>query len=184
MSGNISEIMGGGVQSAPDEHSGEFKPLPAGWYPVSVESAEIEETNAKTGFYLKLKIKVLSGHGANRVIFPMINMRNPNQKAEEIGQRQLAALGDACGIPSVSDTDQFLGKNLDVRLKIEPAKGNYSEDNKVQEYAKLGTKSSEDAVERPAYPQGPQQPAPAHSPPGQPAATQAPAKTGGMPWDR
>lgn len=185
--GELSRYVGEeGVESAPDEGGGDYGPLPAGWYPAGVESAEVKPNSKGTGHLLAVKFRILTGKGANKPIVERINVSHKSAKCQEIGLQKLSALGDACGMPRVADEDLLIGKHLDIRLKIEPTRTHngktYDADNAVSSYARLGTKSGEAKVERPAYPQGPQQPAPANSPSGQPAA--APAKTGGMPWDR
>ena len=190
MSGSISDLYGGqGVQSAPDEGGGDgdYKPLPAGWYPVSVETSEIKPNSNNNGMLLKVRFKVLSGKGQNRTIFETINLTNPSTQCQQIGVKTLGAFGDACNIPVVSGHEEFIGKHLDVRLKIEAGrtyKGKtYDADNKVCGYAKLGAESSKAAapIQRPAYPQAPaqQQGQPYQAP----AAAAAPAQ-GGMPWDK
>ena len=194
MSGGLSRFYGAeGVQSAPDEGGGggDYKPLPAGWYPATIEAAEVKENSKKTGHLLEVKLRILTG--SNKVIFERINVSNPSPKCEEIGRQKIGALGDACEIPVVKDEDLLLNRSLDVRLKIKPARTvggkTYSEDNEVTSYARLGKHSSK-APARPAYPQGPQNPAPAPKPQGQPyqapqqPAPAAPATKGGMPWDR
>ena len=50
---DIASVMGGAFR--PDSVDGAadgFEPLPAGWYPVDIDSAEMTETNAKDGYYI------------------------------------------------------------------------------------------------------------------------------------
>ena len=176
--GNIADLYGSAVDTnQPDAATG-FTPIPAGWYTVQVDSAEIRETRAKTGKFLHLELSIVGDKFAGRKLFPNINLINPNQTAMEIGQRELAAIGQACGIASLSDTDELLGSVIQARVKIKPAEGDYAEDNDVTAY-----KAVDGAV-----------PTPATHPPLTPADVAAviidtvvapsPGKAGKRPWDR
>jgi hypothetical protein len=181
--GNIADIYGGQAfdPNAVDDAATGFDPLPAGWYPVQIEDAEVKDTNAGTGKYLKLELTVLDNPKgfAGRKFFPKITLINPNATAMEIGQRELAALGQACGLMALSDSAEVLGKMIQVRVKVVDDK-QYGKDNEVTAYKALD--GAPPAAAAPA--QAPAQPAtaPARAP-AQPAA--APAATPGKrPWEK
>jgi hypothetical protein len=68
----------------------------------------------------------------------MINIKNPNPQAEEIGRQQLGEIMRAIGLAKVSDTDQLIGGSLSIKLKITPANGNYDASNSVSGFKSSG----------------------------------------------
>jgi hypothetical protein len=121
-----------------NERSGDFEPLPAGWYDVRITAAELKETNARTGQYIKLRYDVVGPTHQGRVVFGNLNIRNPNPKAEEIGRQQLGEIMRAVGLPRVDDTDQLIGKSLTIKLTIKPADAQYSAGNEVKGFKASG----------------------------------------------
>jgi hypothetical protein len=53
-----------------------------------------------------------------RVVFGSINIRNQSQKAEEIGRQQLGEIMRAIGLANVEDTDQLIGGQIQIKIKI------------------------------------------------------------------
>lgn len=178
MSGDISALYGQGIPTdQPDAATGEeFAPLAPGWYPVQIDSAEIKDTKAGTGKFLKLAFTVIGDTYNNRKLFTNINLVNQNPKAVEIGMRELCGLGQACGLATVQDCSEMIGKTIDVRVKIGKAKNGYDADNEIGAYALVGAKSSSaSAAPAPAAPAPAQTAAAAAAP-----AAAAPAK---LPWE-
>jgi len=172
--GDIADIYGQGFDTGSVEPSTGFGPIPAGWYPVEVEAAEVKDTKAGTGKYLWLELSIIGDQYNGRKLFANINLMNPNEKAVEIGMRELAALGLACGLAAITDSHELIGKTIECRVKVEAAKGDFDADNKVTAYRPLGGQQPAAAPAAPARnaaPQ-PQQPRP-----------QAPAP-GKRPWER
>lgn len=104
------------VNSLP-EGSG-YGTIPAGWYSVSLTKAEVKPTRAGTGEYINLMYTITGPTHQGRTVWGMINIRNPNQKAEEIGLQQLGELLRATGIAQLSDTDQLIRKELSIKVII------------------------------------------------------------------
>lgn len=151
--GNIAELYGNGFNTDVEDIADGFDILPAGWYSVEVEKAEIKDTKAGTGKYLHLQMVIIGEHFANRKLFTNINLINPNEKAVQIGQRELAALGQACGLSVLSDTDELLGKNIQVRVKVKKD-GNGVADNAVTAYKVGNVQQSipaQNTVQTPAH---------------------------------
>lgn len=113
------------------QSTGSFEPLPAGWYTVKVSGAELKSTKAGTGQYISVKYDVLGPSHQGRIVFGNLNIRNPSEKAEEIGRRQLGELMRAIGLPTVRDSDQLIGGELSIQLDIKPADGQYAASNNV-----------------------------------------------------
>jgi len=135
----------------------DFSPLPAGWYGVTITEAEVKKTNAGTGTYIKIRYDVTGPTHAGRVVFGNINNRNPNPKAEEIGNQQLGELMRAVGLARLEDTDQLIGKRLDIKLSIR-ASEQYGDSNDVKGFRSNGSAPSVASVSSAA-------PAPASKPP-------------------
>lgn len=198
MSGNIESIYGNPYDTSGDGMDS-FDPLPAGWYPAMIEEAEVVRTKAGDGWYLKLRFYILDQQYNGRRIFTNITLQNPNQKAEQFGQKALNSLGQALGIPAIRDSTQCLNGQCAIKLKIVHDE-KYGDNNEITGYKPLGSAPQQAApyqapIAPPlaqtnyappsqAYPQQPQQPAPpTYTPPPQQAPV-APPAAGGLPWKK
>jgi len=171
--GDIANVMGGAFYADQYEPKEDFEPLPAGEYPVSIDEAELKTTKAGTGRYVRLALTVIGEQYAGRKIFANINIKNPNQQAEEIGQRDLAAIAIAVDLMAVQDTTDLLGKQMIVKVKVKPGDGQYGPSNEVRAYKPLnGTTAKPKITAAPAQPRQ-----------AQPATTAAPAGNK-PPWMR
>ena len=115
----------------PADSGGNFEPLPAGWYQVTVAGAELKTTKAGTGEYISVRYDVVAPTHQGRVVFGNLNIKNPNPKAEEIGRQQLGNLMRAIGLANVSDTDQLIGGNCSIKLSIRKSE-QYGDNNDVK----------------------------------------------------
>jgi hypothetical protein len=113
------------------------EPLPAGEYPVVIERAEICETKAGTGKYLKLMYRVTGESFNNACVFGNLNIRNQNPKAESIGRQQLHGLMRAVGIAKMRDTDELIGRELKIKLVIKKDE-EYGDRNEVKNWKPVG----------------------------------------------
>jgi len=95
-----------------------YEPLPAGWYSAIIASAELRPTKAGTGEYIAVRYDITGPTHEGRVVFGNLNIRNPNPKAEEIGRQQLGDLMRSIGLSSVQDTDQLVGGQYQIKLKM------------------------------------------------------------------
>lgn len=100
-----------------------FDPLPAGWYDVNITGAELKDTKDGTGNYINVKYSVTGPSHQGRVVFGMLNLKNRNPKAEEIGRQQLGELMRACGLARVTDSDQLIGGRCAIKLNVETQEG-------------------------------------------------------------
>jgi len=150
---------------------GDFSPLPAGEYSVTIDGADLKQTKAGDGTYINLKMIVDGPTHTGRIVFSMLNIQNPSQKAEAIGRGQLGDILRILGIQAATfeDTDQLLGGQLCVKLAIKEAKDPYPAGNDVKSYKPLtgGTPAATPASRQAApAPQRQSAPAPAaKSPP-------------------
>lgn len=106
------------VNEMPEQSDGDFSPIPAGEYLVEIKSAEIKDTKAKTGQYINVRFDIIEGKYAKRVLFAIINIKNPSEVAEKIGRAQLGEIMRANNIATLQDTDQLIGATMLVRVSI------------------------------------------------------------------
>ena len=118
------------------ENTGDFAALPAGDYDVAIAKCELKESK-KGGDYFNFQFKVTGEKYRNRVVFGMITRKNSNETAERIGAEQLRKIMSACGIGSLTDTDQFIGCELVITLGQREYQGVMQ--NEVKNYKCAGT---------------------------------------------
>lgn len=123
------------AQQLPQSQS--FEPLPAGWYPVEIASAELRDTKAGTGKYMSVGYRVTGDAYGGRVVFGNINLRNPNPKAEEIGRQQLGDLMRAVGLARLTDTDELIGMVCQIKLAVRKDE-QYGDSNDVKAHKAFG----------------------------------------------
>jgi hypothetical protein len=115
-----------------------IEPVPAGWYSAQIVGAELCDTKAGTGQYVKVRYDIIGPAYQGRVIFGNLNIRNPNPKAEEIGRQQLGEIMAAIGLRQVQDTDELIGGQLEIKVAIrtDPS-GQYAPQNEVKGFRAL-----------------------------------------------
>ncbi len=124
----------------PQGNGGNFEPLPEGNYNASITQAELKNTNDGGGQYIKLRLDITGPSHQGRVIFSNLNIKNASAKAEEIGRQQLGDIMRAIGLAKVTDTDQLIGGNLNIKLAIRAARTDektgktYEASNEVKAY--------------------------------------------------
>lgn len=141
----------------PQGNGGNFDPLPAGWYTVTIGGAELKPTKAGNGQYIAVRYDVTGPTHQGRVVFGNLNIKNPNTKAEEIGRQQLGELMRAIGLAKVTDTDQLIGGSLEIKLAIRVSE-EYGNSNNVKGFKSLT--GSLPAASKPASEAAPKKAAP------------------------
>lgn len=130
-----------------------FDTIQAGWYKAQIEESDVKsKEQGKSG--LSSKYKILGPTSANRTFFDYINLRNPSADCEAIGRQSLGELLRAVGIPSLSNTDQLLGKTLEIFISRDPAKSDYDKEradkdgfvNKITRYRAINAQPSTGAA--------------------------------------
>lgn len=127
--------------------TGNFEPLPAGWYTAQITNAELKATKAGTGQYIAIRYDITGPTYQGRIVFGNLNIRNPNIKAEEIGRQQLGELMRAVGLAKVNNTDQLIGCNLQIKVDIRHQDG-YEPANEVRGYKAI----TGEGIPKPAMP--------------------------------
>jgi hypothetical protein len=102
----------------PTGSTGEYELLPEGLYSAMIAKAEVGQTKSGTGTKIDLRLDITGPTHQGRVIFAAINIRNQSAKAEEIGRQQLGEIMRAIGLPRLEDSDQLVGGQLQIKVKI------------------------------------------------------------------
>lgn len=119
------------VKDIPEQDG--FEPVPAGWYNARITEAEVKSTKAGTGSYIKVRYDITGPTHQGRVIYGNINLSNPNQQAEQIGIQQLGSLARAIGLEVISDSDQLINHDVQIKLSIKKdTSGQYNDSNDVK----------------------------------------------------
>lgn len=98
-----------------------YELIPEGWYNVTITKAELGNTKSGTGQKIDIRYDIIGPTQQGRVVFQAVNIRNQSQKAEEIGRQQLGEIMRAIGLAKVEDTDQLVGGQLCIKIKIREA---------------------------------------------------------------
>lgn len=151
------------LNELPDNESG-FEPVPAGEYQVEIKKVEAKETRNKDGMYFNFRLDILGPSNAGRIIFAIVNVKNASEKAQQIGQGQLKDIMRALNLQSVSNTDQFVGGKLTVKIDIEKSE-QYGNSNRVRAFKAIGGSVAPMAASNPILNASPAAPASAGSTP-------------------
>lgn len=92
--------------------------IPEGWYTVKITDAKLAPTRAGTGEKIDVRYDIMGPTQQGRVTFGSINIRNQNPTAESIGLQQLGEIMRAVGLDRIEDTDQLIGGELQIKIKI------------------------------------------------------------------
>lgn len=113
------------------EAPGDFEVFAAGTYPLELTETDIKATKAGTGELLTYKIRITGGELEDRLIFGQLNITNPNEIAQKIGQSEFLAMRTVVGVLEPEDTDELHFREFQGVVKITPAKGEYKAKNEV-----------------------------------------------------
>ncbi len=108
-----------------------FDLLPDGWYRAKITKAEVRATKDGTGQMIAVRYDIVGPTHQGRVIFGNINIRNKSSDAERIGREQLGSIMRAIGLKRLEDTDQLIGGELEIKVKTQPASGQYEARNDI-----------------------------------------------------
>jgi hypothetical protein len=137
------------VNELPVGNAGNFEPLPVGWYTCTISQAELKDTKAGNGQYIKLRYDITGPSHQGRVVFGNLNIKNANPKAEEIGRQQLGEIMRAIGLAKVADTDQLIGGQISIKLDIKQD-AQYGASNEVRGFKSVSGSVAPAATAAPA----------------------------------
>lgn len=130
-----------------DPSAGGFEPIPAGHYPAQITNSEVKATKAGTGSYLTLEFTLIGEKYAGRKIWLNLNLDNPNPKAVEIAEQQLATICDAIGHNgNVQDSQELHMKPMLIGVTIRKD-DQYGDKNEIKSFSNInGDVSSKNAA--------------------------------------
>jgi len=186
--GNLTALFGG-QPFDPNAHepSKDFGVLPPGKYTCLVENAELKDTRAGTGKFVKVTLKVLEvGPHENRKLFDNINVFNPSENCQSMGIAQLSALGRAAECFPLGDTNDIIDKVVTAVVNVKKRNDTGEDQNNIQTYEHPSASMGDQAVAPAPAPTGagvtPVASVPEHSVPTPTAG--APGPQGKVPWNR
>ncbi len=92
--------------------------IPDGWYAAKITEAKLGPTKNNTGEKIDVRFNILGPTHQGRVMFTAINIRNQSAQAEQIGRQQLGEVMRAIGLDRIENTDQLIGGELQIKVKI------------------------------------------------------------------
>lgn len=154
--------------------------LPKGAYKLEITHTEEKVTSKGTGKYVEMAISVVEpAEFAESTFYEKINTENPSADAVKIGQRMLAAIGNAVGLLE-GEWEDLHHKLFVAEVLIEPGTNGYADKNKLgRVYWVEGSEPDQ------LGPKGPPAAATAPAPAPRPtivASNPAPKPTGARPW--
>ncbi len=130
-----ADLSGFDASQVPEQQ--EFTALPEGQYVMIATNSEWKPTKKGTGEYLQFVFEVLDGPFKGRKVWARLNLKNPNQTAVDIAQRELAALCRAVGIIKPSNSSELHNKPFLATVGIEVDDRN-REGNSIKKYEAVG----------------------------------------------
>ena len=122
----------------------DFTPIPAGDVIAAIKTSQYKKTKAGDGHYLQLIWTVSSPKKyKSRTLFDNLNLDNPNPIAEEIANKALNSICQACDKIGVQDSEELHGIPCKLTLKVDPGNKNNPPSNCITAYKKV---SSADAI--------------------------------------
>lgn len=101
-----------------------YELLPAGLYDAAVTSSEVVPTSKGDGVMLKVTHTIVEDGYEGRLIFTNFNIKNANEKAQQIGRGMLSSLGRACGLVGIpEDSTELHDKFHVVKVAVREGKG-------------------------------------------------------------
>ena len=128
--------------------TGSSDALPVGFYSGVITRAEMKNASERAkdpnGKYVEVEFDITEpSEMTRRKFWDKFNVINTNATATKIGREHLSDLAQACGISSLGDTEELLGKECCFYLMIEPARGDFKESNKCMKYLPSGSSESD-----------------------------------------
>lgn len=117
--------------------SDDYEVVPEGIYHVFIESAETKKTKAGNGMYIKLKLKIMNTEHAGKVIFTILNIRNQNETAQNIGLAQLKKVMIATNKPEIKTEHDLVNGEMQITVAIRPGDGQYGPQNDVKKFESI-----------------------------------------------
>ena len=129
-----------------DAEEQNFEPIPAGDYTACIVESSMNETKNGTGEYLKLKYQILEGQYKDRGIFSNLNIINNSKDAEAIARRTLNAIGAACGVSFIDNSEQIHNKPMIIKVAVKDSDV-YGKQNVIKKHTAINGGKAEQVLE-------------------------------------
>jgi hypothetical protein len=126
--------LGGSYNPDAEPSSGSFEPLPADDYTLEIVESDYTANAKGNGMVLKLTTQVVGGEYDGRKLFINLNLEHENEKAQDIAQREFAALRRAVGVLNPKDSEELHFKAFQAKVGVEKRKDNGELTNRVKQY--------------------------------------------------
>jgi len=127
------------------EAKSDYEPLPEGIYNLSIEEAHVQDTKAGTGQYIRVVFLVQDEKFKDRKVFHNFNIKNPSEKAVEIGLSQLKSMLLSAGKsdPNLEKVEDLYGLTCQAKIRIKQDE-TYGARNEIS-YFKIDRQGPEDS---------------------------------------
>ena len=116
------------------EPSSGYTPLPAGDYTLEIVESDYAANSKGTGMLLKLKCQVVGGDHDGRPYYINLSLEHENSTAQDIGQRDFAALRRSVGVLNPDDTEELHNRAFPVKIGQKLRKDTGEMENVIKEY--------------------------------------------------
>ena len=129
----LSTVLNEAFDTANEEGSPAFEPIPAGRYVASITDAKAGPLKSGKGQAVTAKWEVQDGEYAGRQIFDRIIVSHESAEAMKFGRRKLKDIADAVGVTeAITDLTVLQNKPCSISVKIEDdPNGDYPPKNRV-----------------------------------------------------
>ena len=127
-----------GFDAEQQEEMKSFDALPKGDYLAMAIESEMKDTKAGDGAYLQFTWQIIDGEFKGRNLWSRLNLRNPNQTAIDIANRELGDICKACKILKPKDSSELHGIPVMLNVAVEKRKDTGDMTNRIKGYKAAG----------------------------------------------
>ncbi len=114
-----------------------FENLPTDWYTAQITEAEL--VTKPNGQRLELTWEVIEGPFEKRRVWQREWAQHSTPTAQDIGQRMIRTIGQACGLTRVTDAADLKFKPVQIRVGLGKKEEGYEQRNEVKTARKIGS---------------------------------------------
>ena len=136
----LTTVLDRAFDTATEEGSPDFEPLPKGQYVASITDAKVGPLKSGKGQAVQLTWEVEGDKYAGRKIFDRVIVAHESTAAMKFGRQKFKDIATACGVSEqITDLSVLLNKPCLVSVKIEEDKtGEYPPKNRIGRVKKIG----------------------------------------------
>src|SRR5262249_32304531 len=136
----LSTVLDQAFDTATEEGSPDFEPLPKGSYVASITDAKVGPLKSGKGQAVQLTWEIERDKYSGRLIFDLVIVAHESEKAMKFGRQKFKDIAAACGITDqITDLSLLLNKPCLIGVKIETDQsGEYAPKNRVTRVKKIG----------------------------------------------